>query len=103
VLDRGSRSAVTHQQTLHATLAWSHDLLTADERVLFRRLAVFAGSVAWEAVEHVCGGDGLDVVDVLTRLVEKSQTQVEHAGGTARYRLLETIRQFADQRLRDAW
>ena len=60
VLGRGSRSAVTRQQTLHATLAWSHDLLSEDERVLFRRLAVFAGSMSLEAVEHVCGGDGLE-------------------------------------------
>ncbi len=102
VLDRGSRSAVTRQQTLHATLAWSHDLLDEDERVLFRCLAVFAGSMPLEAVEHVCGGGGLDVVDLLSRLVDKSLVQVEHAGGTARYRLLETIRQFADQQLRDA-
>ena len=102
VLDRGSRSAVTRQQTLHATLAWSHDLLDGHERVLFRRLAVFAGSMALEAVEQVCGGAGLDVVDLLSRLVDKSLVQVEHVGGTARYRLLETIRQFADQRLRDA-
>ena len=102
VLDRGSRSAGTRQQTLHATLAWSHDLLDEDERVLFRRLAVFAGSMPLEAVEHVCGRDGLDAVDLLSRLVDKSLVQVEHAGGTARYRLLETIRQFADQQLRDA-
>ena len=102
VLDRGSRSAVTRQQTLQATLAWSHDLLGEHERVLFRRLAVFAGSMPLEAVEHVCGGDGLDVIDLLSRLVDKSLVQVEHAGGTARYRLLETIRQFADQQLRDA-
>jgi predicted ATPase/DNA-binding SARP family transcriptional activator len=102
VLGRGSRAAVTRQQTLHATLAWSHDLLDEDERVLFRRLAVFAGSMSLEAVEQVCGGDGLDVVDLLSRLVDKSLVQAEHADGTARYRLLETIRQFADQRLRDA-
>ncbi|HVD16357.1 MAG TPA: BTAD domain-containing putative transcriptional regulator [Actinomycetota bacterium] len=104
VLGRGSRSAVTRQQTLHATLAWSHDLLDERERVLFRRLAVFAGSMSLEAVEHVCDGDGdgLDVVDLLSRLVDKSLVQVEHAEGVARYRLLETIRQFADQRLRDA-
>ena len=102
VLGRGSRTAVTRQQTLHATLAWSHDLLDEDERALFRRLAVFAGSMSLEAVEQVCGGDGLDVVDLLSRLVDKSLVQAEHADGTARYRLLETIRQFADQRLGDA-
>jgi predicted ATPase/DNA-binding SARP family transcriptional activator len=102
VLGRGSRSAVTRQQTLHATLAWSHDLLDDDERILFRRLAVFAGSMSLEAVEQVCGGDGLNVVDLLSRLVDKSLVQAEHAGGTARYRLLETIRQFADQRLEEA-
>ena len=102
VLGRGSRTAVTRQQTLHATLAWSHDLLEEDERALFRRLAVFAGSMSLEAVERVCGGDGLDVVDLLSRLVDKSLVQADQADGTVRYRLLETIRQFADQRLRDA-
>ena len=101
VLGRGSRAAVTRQQTLHATLAWSHDLLDQDERILFRRLAVFAGSMSLEAVEQVCGG-GLDVVDLLSRLVDKSLVQAEHADGTARYRLLEIIRQFAGQRLGDA-
>ena len=102
VLGRGSRAAVTRQQTLHATLAWSHDLLSADERVLFRRLATFAGSMSLEAVEHVGGGDGLDAVDLLTRLVDKSLVQADLAEGTVRYHLLETIRQFADQRLREA-
>ena len=102
VLDRGSRAAVNRQRTLQATLAWSHDLLEPDERVLFRRLAVFAGSMTLEAVESICGGDGLDAVDLLSRLVDKSLVQVESAGGTVRYRLLETIRQFADQQLRDA-
>ena len=102
VLDRGSRSAVNRQQTLQATLAWSHDLLEPNERVLFRRLAVFAGSMTLESVEQICGGDGLDTVDLLSRLVDKSLVQVENAGETARYRLLETIRQFADQQLRDA-
>jgi predicted ATPase len=95
VLGRGSRTAVTRQQTLQATLAWSHDLLEQDERALFRRLAVFAGSMSLEAVEHVCGGDGLDVVDLLSRLVDKSLVQADQADGTVRYRLLETIRQFA--------
>jgi tetratricopeptide (TPR) repeat protein len=102
VLGRGSRAAVTRQQTLYATLAWSHDLLDDDERALFRRLAAFAGSMSLEAVEGICGGDGLDVVDLLSRLVDKSLVQAEHAAGTARYRLLETIRQFADQRLKEA-
>ncbi|HET8646866.1 MAG TPA: tetratricopeptide repeat protein, partial [Vicinamibacteria bacterium] len=102
VLGRGSRAALTRQQTLHATLAWSHQLLDEDERILFRRLAVFAGSMSLEAVEQVGGGDGLDVVDLLSRLVDKSLVQAEHADGTARYRLLETVRQFADQRLGDA-
>ncbi len=102
VLDRGSRAAVNRQRTLQATLAWSHDLLEPDERVLFRRLAVFAGSMTLEAVESICGGDGLDAVDLLSRLVDKSLVQVESAGATVRYRLLETIRQFADQQLRDA-
>ena len=75
VLRARSHTAPTRQQTLQATLQWSHDLLEPDERLLFRRLAVFAGGFELAAVESVCGGDGLEqseVVDVLARLVEKS-------------------------------
>ena len=71
LLAGGSRTAPPRQQTLRATLDWSHDLLTGPERTLFARLAVFAGGFTLEAAEAVCG-EGLDVLDLLPRLVDKS-------------------------------
>jgi predicted ATPase/DNA-binding SARP family transcriptional activator len=107
VLGPGSRAAPTRQRTLTATLDWSHELLGAYERVLFRRLAVFAGSFALEAAEQVCGREPLApgaVLELLRRLVDKSLVSVERDGGPARYRLrlLETVRQYARERLDDA-
>ncbi|MGW1893240.1 AfsR/SARP family transcriptional regulator [Streptomyces sp. NPDC002004] len=104
LLGRSDGHRVTRQQTLLATLRWSHDLLDADERRLFRRLAVFAGSFSLTAVEQVCAADGAapGVLDVLGRLVDKSLVLVERQGDEARYRLLETIRQYARDRLRDS-
>src|SRR4051794_34709329 len=102
LLRRGDRATVDRQQTLAATLAWSHDLLSDDERILFRRLAVFTGSFSLEAVEEICGA-GIGVTRVLTalaRLVDTSLVTVEHRGNAARYRLLETVRQFAAEQLR---
>jgi predicted ATPase len=75
LLRAGRRTALTRQQTLRATIDWSHDLLTGEERVLFRRLAVFAGGFTLEAAEEVCAGGAIArrrVVDLLARLVEKS-------------------------------
>ena len=80
LLRSGSHAAPTRQQTLTATLQWSHDLLEPDERVLLRRLAIFAGGFELEAVEDVCAVDGIDapeIADVLARLVEKSLVAVE--------------------------
>jgi predicted ATPase len=105
LLRTGSRTAPTRQQTLEATLQWSHDLLSPAEATLFRRLAVFAGGFELDAAEEVCSGDGLErveVADVLARLVEKSLVVVEHRGGARRYRLLETIRAYAGARLAEA-
>jgi predicted ATPase len=105
LLRSGSRAAPTRQQTLAATLQWSHDLLEPDERTLFRRLAVFAGGFELAAVETVCSGDGLDVVgsaDVLARLVEKSLVAADEGGRERRYRLLETVRLYARERLGEA-
>jgi predicted ATPase len=105
LLRAGSRTAPTRQQTLAATLQWSHDLLADDERLLLRRLAVFAGGFELTAAEAVCTGEGLEagaVVDVLARLVEKSLVGAEEVGRERRYQLLETVRLYAAERLEDA-
>jgi predicted ATPase len=107
VLRGGSGVAPTRQQTLSAALHWSHDLLARDERVLLRRLAVFAGDFGLDAVESVCAGDceldPLGIADVLGRLVEKSLViaEVERLR-ERRYRLLETVRMYARDRLEEA-
>jgi predicted ATPase len=105
LLSAGNRTAMTRQQTLRATLAWSFELLEADEQILVRRLAVFAGSFGLEAVEDVCAEDPLvrqQAVALLARLIDKSLVHVEEGPGDRRYRLLETIRQYAAERLADA-
>lgn len=105
VLTAGSRTALDRQQTLRATLRWSHDLLTDDERRLFRRLAVFAGSFPLEGAEAVAAGDGIDardVADLLGRLVDKSLVVTDEERGGYRYRLLETMRQYANELLAEA-
>jgi predicted ATPase/class 3 adenylate cyclase/DNA-binding XRE family transcriptional regulator len=103
LLTGGSRTAVPRQQTLRALIDWSYDLLADSERVLLRRLSVFAGGWTLEAAEAVCAGDGLDdddVLDLLTQLVNKSLAVAEREQGQeTRYRLLETIRQYALERL----
>jgi non-specific serine/threonine protein kinase len=102
LLTGGSRSALPRQQTLHATLDWSYELLTELERIVFRRLAVFVGGWTLEAAEAACAGDGIEsgeVLDLLVRLVDRSLVQVEAAGADARYRLLEIIRQYAREQL----
>ncbi len=102
LLATGSRGAPTRQQTLAATLDWSHDLLEELERVLLRRLSVFAGTFDVPAVEAVCTGDGLDddeAAHLLGRLVEKSLVAVEGRDPARRYRLLETVRFYARERL----
>jgi predicted ATPase len=104
LLRSGSRAAPDRQQTLAATLQWSHDLLEPDERILFRRLAVFAGGFELAAVEEVCGEDGIaagEVADVLARLVEKSLVIADHGSRERRYRLLETVRLYSEERLAD--
>jgi predicted ATPase/class 3 adenylate cyclase/DNA-binding CsgD family transcriptional regulator len=102
LLTGGARSAMPRQQTLRASVDWSHELLGDDERVLFRRMAVFAGGWALDAVEEICAGDpleGLEILDLLSSLVEKSLVVVEEQGASVRYRLLETVRQYALDRL----
>jgi len=105
LLSAGSRTAMTRQQTLRATLAWSFDLLDGDEQILLRRLAVFAGSFGLEAVEDICAEDPLqrhEAIALLGRLIDKSLVHVEEGPGDRRYRLLETVRQYAAERLGDA-
>jgi predicted ATPase/class 3 adenylate cyclase len=103
LLTAGDRTAAPRQQTLRALIDWSYDLLTERERILFRRLAVFAGGWTLDAAELVCAGGGVnrdDVLDLLTDLVDKSLVMVEPEGGW--YRFLETVRQFAQERLQGA-
>jgi non-specific serine/threonine protein kinase len=102
LLTGGSRTALERHQTLLALIDWSHDLLTEGERVVLRRLSVFAGGWSLEAAQAVCREDaGGDALDTLARLAEKSLVMVdEWADSTEpRYRLLETIRQYARDKL----
>ena len=98
----GGRTALRRQQTLQAAIDWSHDLLSDAEQRLFRRLAVFASGFTLEGAEAVVGGDDLarqDVLDLLTQVVDRSLVQTENAETATRYRLLETIRQYAEAKL----
>lgn len=102
LLTGGSTTALERQQTLRAAVEWSHQLLTDAERALLRRLSVFVGGFTLEAAEAICPGEHVDqaeVLDLLSRLVHKSLVTREKRPGAARYRLLETIRQYARERL----
>jgi predicted ATPase/class 3 adenylate cyclase/DNA-binding CsgD family transcriptional regulator len=102
LLTGGARRSVRRQQTLHASVDWSHALLTETERVLFRRLAVFLGGFDLEAAHAVAGDEGVEryqTLDQLTLLVDKSLLVTENSGGRTRYRLLETVRQYALEKL----
>jgi non-specific serine/threonine protein kinase len=105
LLTGGLRSLPPRQQTLQATIEWSHNLLTEDEQVLFRRLAVFAGGWSLEAAEEVCGtGIGADggMLDLIASLADKSLITVDVRSETPRYGFLDTIRAFALDRLRSS-
>jgi predicted ATPase/class 3 adenylate cyclase len=105
VLVRGRRTAPERQRTLRATLDWSYDLLDEDERVVFRRLGIFAGGCTPEAAEHVVADDRIPrdrVINLLEELVERSLLTVVPGGWGARFRLLEPIRQYAAKRLGEA-
>jgi predicted ATPase/DNA-binding CsgD family transcriptional regulator len=102
LLTGGLRGAPARQRTLLASLDWSYDLLDDVQRLALARLSVFAGSFELDAAEEVVGGEGIDrdeVLDLVARLVEQSLLQVAQRRGRARYRLLETIRVYARQRL----
>jgi predicted ATPase/class 3 adenylate cyclase/DNA-binding CsgD family transcriptional regulator len=102
LLTGGTRTAQPRQQTLEASVAWSFDLLDQAERALLRRLSVFNGGFNLDAAEKVGSGepvDSYDVLDLLGQLVDKSLVQADELGPEMRYRLLETIRHFARDRL----
>lgn len=107
LLTGGSRAALQRQQTLRAAIDWGYDLLPNPERTLLRRLAVFVGGFSLEAAEEVCSGgafDGIsiprsDVLDLLLHLVDCSLAMPEEGSAEWRYRLLETIREYARDRL----
>jgi len=102
LLTGGARTAVRRQQTLRASVDWSHALLTEPERALLRRLAAFMGGFDIEAAQEVAGGADVEryqVLDQLALLVDKSLVVAENASGRTRYRLLETVRQYAQEKL----
>ena len=105
ILTGGARDLPARQQTLRATIAWSYDLLDPPERTLFARLGVFAGGCSFEAAEAICGAAGgleIDLFDGIASLVQKSLLrQEEGPGGEARFTMLQTIREFAQERLHE--
>src|SRR6516165_6306929 len=105
LLTGGARTAVRRQQTLRASVDWSYALLTEPERVVFRRLAVFLGGFDLDAAQAVGGGGDVEryqVLDLLTLLVDKSLVVAENSGGRTRYRSLETVRQYALEKLAES-
>ena len=106
LLTGGSRTALPRHQTLRALIDWSYDLLSDTERVLFQRLSIFAGGWTLEAAERICQGDEIrrdDILDLLTQLVNKSLViPDQETDAEGRYRFLETIRQYARERLMEA-
>jgi predicted ATPase/DNA-binding XRE family transcriptional regulator len=102
ILTGGSRTALPRQQTMRATIDWSYDLLSAPERQVFERLSVFAGGCTLDVATKVCGGDEAsqaDVFDLLSSLIEKSLLVTDLEGHEPRYRLLESFRQYAREKL----
>jgi predicted ATPase/DNA-binding SARP family transcriptional activator len=104
-LTGGSRTALPRQQTLRAAIDWSYAMLSEEEKTLFHRLSVFPASFALDAAEAVCSGASLEknrVLQVLTNLLDKSFLEKELGAGAARYRLLETIRQYGQMKLQES-
>jgi predicted ATPase/class 3 adenylate cyclase len=103
VLTGGARDADERQRTLRAAIEWSHDLLTEEEQVLFARLSVFAGGCRPDAGQSVCDSDGIDIVDGLSSLVDKSLARRrDDPDAEPRYWMLETIREYAHERLEES-
>ncbi|MFC9787977.1 ATP-binding protein [Rhodococcus sp. NPDC127528] len=103
LLTRGSRGAPERQQTLRLSIDWSYELCTEEERQLWSRLTVFAGSFELDAAEGICAGDLApdDLLDVVMSLVDKSILIREESGAVVRYRLLETLRDYGREKLRE--
>jgi len=104
LLTGGSRAAPRRQQTLRALIDWSYDLLSDAEKALLCRASIFSGGWTLEAAEQVCVGEGIDdweVLDIVTSLADKSLLLAEARDGATRYRLLETVRQYARERLQE--
>jgi predicted ATPase len=105
LLQTGSRTAEPRQQTLQALVDWSYALLSSPEQQVFARLGVFTGGIPLDGAEAICSGgdvDPLDVLDLVGRLVDKSLVLADYdESGTPRFRLLETLRAYALERLRD--
>ena len=96
------RGAVERHATLRAAIDWSYDLLDAPEQRLLARMAVFSGGCTLEAIEEVCSGDPVEreaVMDLVAGLVARSLVVAEDGGQGTQYRLLETIRQYGEERL----
>ena len=102
LLTGGSRTALPRHRTLRAVIDWSWELITDAERVVLRRLSVFSGGASLEAAERVCAGDAGDVLELLTALTEKSLVVVTEGGAAPRYRMLGTIKEYAENRLAEA-
>jgi predicted ATPase len=105
LLTGGSRTSLPRQQTLRGTLDWSHALLTEHERLVLRRLAIFSGGFTLEAVSAVASDESIDefaVTDVVSQLVARSLLAVDTTAADARYRLLDTTRAYALEKLNDA-
>ena len=102
ILTGGARDLPQRQQTIRSAIDWSYNLLDDVEKALLTRLAVFAGGWTLEAAEAVCSGEGIEsgnILDLLTRLTDKSLVEVHDQAETSRYRMLETIRQYALEKL----
>ena len=105
LLTGGSRTALPRQQTLRSLIDWSYDLLNYPTRLLLRRLSVFAGGWMLEAAERICAGDGMqdcEILDLLTSLTDKSLVVADPSDGESRFRLLETVRQYAREKLSES-
>lgn len=105
LLSSGGRSSIPRHQTLGTTMDWSYSLLRDEERALLRRVSIFGGGWTLEAAEAVCAGGTVekdDILDLLSHLIDKSLVTADQHGDEARYSLLETVRQYGVERLRES-